>query len=74
VSKAAHEGAAAQAPTTIGPSPRIVGVGLAVMDQLLLWQDASAPVAGNHIVQHDTQGGGMVATGLVAVARLGGRP
>jgi len=44
------------------------------MDQLLLWQDASKPVAENRIVQHDTQGGGMVATGLVAVARLGGRP
>jgi len=51
---------------------KVVGVGLAVLDHLLLWEDAAKPVAGNRIVQVDTQGGGMVGTALVAVTRLGG--
>ncbi len=51
---------------------KVVGVGLAVLDHLLLWRDAAEPVAGNRIIEVDTQGGGMVGTALVAVARLGG--
>jgi sulfofructose kinase len=51
---------------------KVVGVGLAVLDHLLLWRSAQEPVAGNRIVQVDTQGGGMIGTALVAVTRLGG--
>jgi len=51
---------------------KVVGVGLAVLDHLLLWRDTSEPVAGNRVVEVDMQGGGMVGTALVAVARLGG--
>jgi sulfofructose kinase len=53
--------------------PRVVGVGLACLDHLALWQDASMPVRDNRILEWTTQGGGPVATALVAVARLGGQ-
>ena len=43
-----------------------------MVDQLVLWRDTSVPVAENTVLRHDVQGGGMVATALVAVARLGG--
>ncbi len=49
-----------------------MGVGLAVFDQLILWEDARAAVAEAKVLDWDIQGGGMVATALVAVARLGG--
>jgi len=52
---------------------KVVGVGLSVLDYLVLWQDASRPVAGNRIVAFEAQGGGMVGTAMTAVARLGGR-
>ena len=52
---------------------KVVGVGIAVLDQLLLWRSTAEPVAGNRIVQVDMQGGGMIGTGLVAVTRLGVR-
>ena len=29
---------------------KVVGVGLAVLDHLLLWRDAAEPVAGNRII------------------------
>lgn len=54
------------------PGKRVVGLGLACLDQLLLWRDMKAPVEGNRVVDFSTQGGGMVGTALVAVARLGG--
>ena len=50
---------------------KVVGVGLATLDQLILWEDMQQPVAGNRIVDQDVQGGGMVGTAVVAVARLG---
>ncbi|KPK84114.1 MAG: hypothetical protein AMJ81_06540 [Phycisphaerae bacterium SM23_33] len=43
------------------------------MDHLLLWQDMKAPVLANRVLQYDVQGGGMVGTAMVAVARLGGK-
>lgn len=51
---------------------RVIGVGLACLDQLLIWEDMAAPVEGNKIAQSDMQGGGMAATAMVAVSRLGG--
>lgn len=51
---------------------KVVGVGLACLDYLLLWQDVTKPVEGNRIVGQSTQGGGMIGTAMVAVARLGG--
>lgn len=54
------------------PVKKVVGIGTICLDELLLWRDAKAPVAGNRIVARDVQGGGMIATALVAVARLGG--
>lgn len=46
---------------------------MACLDQLMLWQDLGAPVGRNRLVAWDMQGGGIAATALVAVARLGGR-
>ena len=54
------------------PTRKVVGVGLACLDQLILWRDMKAPVQGNEILEFATQGGGMVGTALVAVTRLGG--
>jgi sulfofructose kinase len=54
------------------PPRKVIGLGLGVLDQLLLWRDMKAPVRENKIVDFTTQGGGMTATALVAVARLGG--
>jgi sulfofructose kinase len=51
----------------------VVGVGLACLDQLLIWEDTAAPVEGNKITRSDMQGGGMAATAMVAVSRLGGQ-
>ena len=59
--------------TAAPPAGKVVGVGLACLDQLILWEDTSAPVADNRIVEWSTQGGGMVGTALVAAARLGAR-
>ena len=59
--------------TAAPPAGKVVGVGLACLDQLILWEDTSAPVADNRITQWSTQGGGMVGTALVAAARLGAR-
>lgn len=52
---------------------KVVGLGLACLDQLILWRDMHAPVAGNKILDFQVQGGGMVGTAMVAVARLGGQ-
>ena len=52
---------------------KVVGVGLACLDQLILWRDMTLPVLDNKVVAFDVQGGGMAATAMVAVARLGGR-
>jgi sulfofructose kinase len=52
---------------------KVVGVGLACLDQLIRWQDASLPVHGNRVLDYSVQGGGLVGTALTAVARLGGR-
>lgn len=52
---------------------KVVGVGLAVLDQLILWQDVQAPLVANKILDFQVQGGGMVGTAMVTVARLGGR-
>ncbi len=52
---------------------KVVGVGFACVDQLVRWRSVGEPVAGNDVIQYDMQGGGMTATAMVAVARLGGR-
>ena len=56
-----------------GTEKKVVGVGLACLDQLVLWRDVQAPVADNRILDFQVQGGGMVGTALVTVARLGGK-
>lgn len=55
------------------PEGKVVGVGLATVDLLLLWEDMSEPVAEADIRECELQGGGMVGTGVVTVTRLGGR-
>jgi sulfofructose kinase len=55
-----------------GAPKKVVGVGLACLDQLIRWQDASLPVRENRVLDYSTQGGGLVGTALTAVARLGG--
>ena len=52
---------------------KVVGIGIACLDQLILWSDTNVAVRGGRIVDCDMQGGGMAATALVAVTRLGGR-
>ena len=56
-----------------GNRKKVVGVGLACLDQLILWRDMQAPLVGNKILDFQVQGGGMVGTAMVAVARLGGQ-
>ena len=51
----------------------VIGVGFACVDHLIAWRSVRESVADNAVVQYDMQGGGMTATGMVAVARLGGR-
>jgi sulfofructose kinase len=51
----------------------VIGVGLACLDVMIEWPDASVPVAGARARRLLVQGGGLTATALVAVARLGGR-
>ncbi|MFC1526146.1 PfkB family carbohydrate kinase [Candidatus Latescibacterota bacterium] len=54
-----------------GSGDVVIGVGLACLDQLLLWEDMGAPVREARIVGRDAQGGGMAATAMVTVSRLG---
>ena len=51
---------------------RVIGIGVACLDQLILWEDMAAPVREAKIIACDMQGGGMAATAMVTVARLGG--
>jgi sulfofructose kinase len=53
--------------------PRVIGVGLACLDYLLLVPDLNQVPRGCRLRGFKQQGGGMVATAMVAVARLGGR-
>ena len=59
--------------TTAQHTKRVIAIGMACVDQVMLWQDLGAPVHTNRLVACDLQGGGMAATASVAVARLGGR-
>jgi len=52
---------------------RLIGIGMACLDQLVLWRDVRAPLSENAVLDYTVQGGGMAATAMVAVARLGGR-
>ncbi|MHC4718219.1 MAG: PfkB family carbohydrate kinase [Planctomycetota bacterium] len=56
-----------------GEGKNVIGVGLACLDLLILWEDASAPVDAARIAEFEVQGGGMTATAMVAAARLGAR-
>jgi len=58
---------------TGGERRKVVGVGLACLDQLIRWKDAALPVHGNRVLDYAVQGGGLVGTALSAVTRLGGR-
>jgi sugar/nucleoside kinase (ribokinase family) len=51
---------------------KVIGLGMACLDQLLVWEDAGLPVRDNRLVVCDWQGGGPAGTALVAVTRLGG--
>jgi len=55
------------------PEGKVVGIGLATVDLLLLWDDMTEPVTEAVVRECELQGGGMVGTALAAVARLGGR-
>ena len=57
---------------TANGGKRVIGIGLACLDQLLIWEDMAAPVQDNKIVDTAMQGGGMAATAMVTVSRLGG--
>jgi len=59
--------------THAATGPRVIGIGVSCLDQLVRWRDMKAPVLGNEIVGYDVQGGGMAATAMVAAARLGCR-
>jgi len=52
---------------------KVVGLGMACLDQLLLWEDIGRPVRGNRLIACQWQGGGPAGTAMVTVARLGGR-
>ena len=52
---------------------KVIGIGVGCLDQLILWEDMSAPVHRAKIIGYDAQGGGMAATAMVTVARLGGQ-
>lgn len=54
------------------PGNKVVGIGVACLDQLILWEDMAAPVREATIATCDMQGGGMAATAMVTVTRLGG--
>ena len=54
------------------PGKKVIGIGVACLDQLILWEDMTAPVREARIAACDMQGGGMTATAMVTVARLGG--
>jgi sulfofructose kinase len=53
-------------------SPRILGIGFACVDDLLLLSEIPPPEGRATIRGRLEQGGGMVATAMVAIARLGG--
>ena len=55
-----------------GEAPRILGLGFACVDDLLLLSEIPPPEGRATIRGRLEQGGGMVATAMVAVARLGG--
>jgi sulfofructose kinase len=52
---------------------KVIGVGFACVDQLIRWRSVGRPVDDNEVLDYDLQGGGMTATAMVAVTRLGGR-
>jgi sulfofructose kinase len=54
------------------PGPRVIGVGIACLDYLFVapWAEHGG---GAQLQAHLIQGGGLIGTGLVAAARLGGQ-
>ncbi len=59
-------------PPEAGSRPRILGLGFACIDDLLLLTEIPPPEGRATIKGRAQQGGGMVATAMVAIARLGG--
>jgi sulfofructose kinase len=55
------------------PPLDVAGLGISVVDDLLLLSNFPPPEGRATILRRERQGGGMVATATVAVARLGGR-
>jgi sugar/nucleoside kinase (ribokinase family) len=51
----------------------VIGLGYCCLDDLLLLTEIPPPEGRATILRRERQGGGMVATAMVAVARLGGR-
>src|SRR5687768_10694683 len=51
----------------------VVGLGFCCIDELLLLSEIPGPEGRALIRQRGTHGGGMVATAMVATAKLGGR-
>lgn len=58
--------------TSERPPPRILGIGFSCVDDLVLLSEIPPPEGRATIHRRLEQGGGMVATAMVAVARLGG--
>ena len=52
-------------------SGKVLGVGLAVQDVIVLWDDFSKDLHSGRARELRLQGGGMTGTALVASARLG---
>ena len=50
---------------------KIVGVGYSCVDRICMVEDFPVEDSSTHIIAKVTQGGGAVATALVAVSRLG---
>jgi sulfofructose kinase len=65
-------GAPRTTPST-SPALDVVGLGLACVDDLLLLSNLPGPEGRASILRREQHGGGMAATAMVAVVRLGGR-
>jgi len=52
---------------------RVIGMGLACLDYLLRVPDLRTVHRGCRLLEFNNEGGGLIATAMVAVARLGGR-
>jgi sugar/nucleoside kinase (ribokinase family) len=55
------------------PVPEVIGLGFSCIDDLLLLSEIPPPEGRATVLRRESHGGGMVATAMVAVSKLGGR-